>query len=276
MMSPDGKYVWNGHEWVAVAVSSTDAGHLGVFPSWSQIAEPPAPAAAVPARPVAVQPPAIQYPPHVSNPLDYSAGGAVTPLWEQRPKSGMTNYLYIGAGAIAVVVVLVLLNTWGPLLWSLAFGAPEAPIVVKPTPPLPALTARTEYARADRFVTRILNPAMTDLNQAMTLYRQTCTGALTTSCQNNIIATEAQVKNTMSLIDHAQIPVCISGSVARMSAELAGMDKALQAANKAYNDNSQPQLAQALAQFAAASRQLPADNAATVAKTGCDTQATGP
>ena len=91
MMSPDGKYVWNGHEWVAVA-SSSDAGHVGVFPSWNTITVEPVEAAAP--RPVAVQP-AIQYPVQ-ANPLDYRAGGAVTPLWERQPKSGMTNYLYIG------------------------------------------------------------------------------------------------------------------------------------------------------------------------------------
>ena len=274
MMSPDGKYVWNGREWVAVA-SSSDAGHVGVFPSWNQIAvEPAAPVAPAPRR-VAVQP-AIQYPAQAANPLDYSAGGSVTPLWEQQRKSGMTNYMYIGAGAIAVVVAVVLLNVWGPLLWALMFGAPEAPIVVKPTPPLPALTARTDYARADRYVTRILNPAMTDLNQAVTLFRQTCTGALTGSCQKSIDATEVQVKNTQSLIDQNAIPVCISGSVARMRADLAGMDTALQAASKAYNDNNKPQLAQALSHFGASSKPLTGDFATATAKAGCDTQPSGP
>ena len=271
MMSPDGKYVWNGHEWVAVA-SSSDAGHVGVFPSWNTITVEPVEAAAP--RPVAVQP-AIQYPVQ-ANPLDYRAGGAVTPLWERQPKSGMTNYFYIGAGAIAVVVALVLLNMWGPLLWALAFGAPEGPRVAKPTPPLPALTARSDYARADRFVVHILNPAMTDLNQAVTLFRQTCTGSLTTSCQNSIQATQAQVKNTMSLIDHAQIPVCIAGGVAKMRADLAGMDIALQAAAKAYSDNSKPALGQALAKFSTSSKPLTADFGTASAKAGCDTQPSGP
>jgi hypothetical protein len=274
MMSPDGKYVWNGREWVAVA-SSSDAGHVGVFPSWNQITvEPVEPVVQAP-RPVAVQP-AIHYPAQVGNPLDYSAGGALTPLWEQQRKSGMTNYLYIGAGAIAVVVALVLLNIWGPLLWSLVFGAPEAPVVAKPTPPLPALTARTDYARADRYVTRILNPAMTDLNQAVTLFRQTCTGALTNSCQKSVDAAEAQVKNTLSLIDHNQVPACISGTVSRMRADLAGMDSALQAASKAYNDNSKPELGQAIARFSTASRPLTADFATATVKAGCDTQPSGP
>ena len=36
MMSPDGKYFWDGQKWVAVA-SASDAGHRSVFPSWNEI-----------------------------------------------------------------------------------------------------------------------------------------------------------------------------------------------------------------------------------------------
>jgi len=267
MMSPDGKYFWDGQKWVAVA-SASDAGHRSVFPSWNEIHvtvadQPVRQPVAVQARPM----PAIQYGPPSSD----------VPLWERAPKSKMSYGIYVAGGFLALLVLFGLISAWGPLIVSYFVAAPEPPRAVTPSPTPPPLTVRSDYARADGFLTYQVTPAMAKVWPAIQLFNETCVN-LTSTCQNAATAALAQVKGVESMIDHAQIPTCIASQVAKVRGELTGMDAAITLAVKAFADNKKTELSTAVSRYRAASKTLNADIAAIskAATARCDTLATGP
>jgi len=251
MMSPDGKYFWDGQKWVAVA-SASDAGHRSVFPSWNEIHVT-----------VADQP--VRQP------------SSDVPLWERAPKSKMSYGIYVAGGFLALLVLFGLISAWGPLIVSYFVAAPEPPRAVTPSPTPPPLTVRSDYARADGFLTYQVTPAMAKVWPAIQLFNETCVN-LTSTCQNAATAALAQVKGVESMIDHAQIPTCIASQVAKVRGELTGMDAAITLAVKAFADNKKTELSTAVSRYRAASKTLNADIAAIskAATARCDTLATGP
>jgi len=268
MMSPDGKYFWDGQKWVAVA-SASDAGHRSVFPSWNEIH------VTVADQPVAPLPVAVQARPAPA--IQYGPPSTDVPLWERAPKSKMSYGMYVAGGLLAVLVLFGLISAWGPLIASYFVAAPEPPRAATPSPTPPPLSVRSDYARADRFFTYQVTPAMSKVWPALQLFNETCVN-ITSSCQNAAVAALAQVKGVESMIDHAQIPSCIATQVARVRGELTGMDAAITLAVKAFADNKKTELSTAVSRYKTASKTLGADIAAIskAATARCDTQATGP
>jgi hypothetical protein len=275
MLSPDGKWVWDGTQWQPIAQ------HESVFPSWqSAVAvEPATPVAPVPAPvPMPMPTPALVQP--VNPALYYPQSAPAAPLWKQKePKqTGMNYALYFAAGIVGIVIILIVLNSVFPL-WLLLPG-PKAS-AARPSPqasPLPALTQRSDYARADYFANVLLAPQLRTLNPALTMVAQQCTRNLTNSCQDALNAVDPQIKSTLALINKTSLPLCVAPPVAKLKADINNMESALQVATSAYDQNQGSALAFAMGTFvkyrAVFSADIPAIS--SVAKAHCDTTETGP
>lgn len=286
MLSPDGKWVWDGQQWQPIAQ------HESVFPSWQSISVEPASPAAAPAGPAAspfpVQAPVpTPYPvraPAVVQPINpallYPQAQTETPLWERgrEARPGMTpNYLYFVAGLVVIVIVLVVLNSVFPL-WLLLPGPKPPPAPASPRPsPLPALSQRSEYARADYFINTVLPTKLTPLQPLLTDVAQQCTRQLTNSCQAALTAVDPPLQATASLVAKSQVPLCISPAVATLKGDLKGLSDAVAVENKAFADNRPADLQAGARGFAHYQATLAADLAALgrASKT-CDPRVTGP
>jgi hypothetical protein len=273
MLSPDGKWVWDGSQWLPLADPST-ASHHAVFAAWNGVrVEAPV---AVEAAPV----PLPQAPrPAVRPVLTYAAPAPAPdeplPLWRQQTSTGLNKYLYIVAGVIAVVVLAIVVNSFGPFTLPWMQTASSGPTVAAGPPPL---TTRSGYAQADRFFTGFLAPAMDDMNQRMATTHETCVGALTISCQEAVTETDNEAQVLLTLVDHAAVvPSCISAPVTKFRADLSKMHGDLQAAMKGFAGNNTFQTNDALAHYAGDAKAVPADYAAiSAARATCDTSVTGP
>ncbi len=274
MMSPDGKYVWDGQQWVPVA-GGADAGHRSLFPSWNATHAEVAGAPAAP-PPTLFRPKraaGIVYQPTIADPN----APVETPAWDRTPRGKARWGMYIGAGLVALILLGVFINTWGPLVVAYFVPAPEPPRVVKPSPAPPDPTVRSDYARADNFVTYWLKPAMATAAPAIQLYSESCV-ALTQSCQNAANNALTQVQNVEAVVDQAQLPLCAAPQLAKIRADLAGMDAGLTSAVKALDNNNKGLLLQGLAKFRGSQKLITGD-VSTLVKTiaaRCDSEPAGP
>src|SRR5579872_2771299 len=132
MLSPDGKWVWDGTEWKPIPQREA------LFPSWQSIAVDPAapvaPAAQPAGAPVQVAAPVALSAPALTQPVDpglaYAPYGLSmpesAPPWRSVPKpTGMNMYYYLIAGVVGIVIILVVLNSVFPL-WLILPG-PKPP-----------------------------------------------------------------------------------------------------------------------------------------------------
>ncbi len=275
MMSPDGKYVWDGQNWVPVAGGGGDAGHHSLFPSWNAAH---AEAAGAPAAPPPTlfrpkRPDGIVYQPVITDPN----APAETPIWDRTAKGKARWPMYVGAGLVTLIVLAVFINSWGPLIMAYFVAAPEPPRVVKASPTPPDLAVRSDFARASSFATYTLTPAMATAAPAFQLFSESCV-ALTQSCQNAANNALTQVKSVEAVLDQAQVPLCVAPLVAKIRADLTGMDAGATSAVKAFDSNNKGLLGQGLSKFRTASRPLTGDISALSKSlaTRCDGQAAGP
>ncbi len=273
LISPDGEWVWDGEQWQPVQ-KPQEVSHQAVFSAWKGIAAEKAQPeyVAQAARPTQAQTPAA--PPVIDNPFQVAAAPDI-PLWQQTPKSGMTKYLYIAAGLIAVVVAFYFLSSLSSITWPWTPAPPPGPIPVTPTP---QLTARTDAARADLFYSRVLTPSLRAMNQSVPLMRVTCTGGLTFSCENDINDADKDLKHVIFVIDHQVVPACIAKLVTKVRLDLTAMDSVIPTMLLAFQDNSSGELTQGLSAFATANGPLGADILAIGAaqKNVCSSQLVGP
>lgn len=291
MLSPDGKWVWDGQQWQPIAQ------HESVFPSWQSIAaEPAAPAApAAAASPFPLQAPvptpypaAAAYPvqaPAVVQPMNpallYPQAQASTPLWQRgrEAKPGMMpNYLYFVAGLVVIVIVLVVLNSVFPL-WLLLPGPKAAPAPPAPkASALPALTQRSDYARADYFITVVWPSTDRTFAPAVTAVAQQCSRQLTNSCQDALTAADPELTKVLAVIDSSSMPLCVDRQFAKLRSDVAGMQSAVKLANKGYTDNQASELTSAMRTYNASIYSLGGDlqSMSQVAASQCDTRDTGP
>ena len=265
MLSPDGKWVWSGTEWLPIA------GHGAVFAAWNSIRVDPVETAPQVAQPVAapapMPAPVMQYAP-------VQPDVEAVPLWQEQRSTGLNKYLYIVAGVIAIVVAVVAVNSLGiQFPWSVS--APEGPSRNTFVPP--PVAVRSDAGRADNVLAGLLAPPMLALGQDVEIVKETCYGTLTEACQNAVTAADNQVKSVLATIDHATIPVCIATNMTKLRVDVASMDDALQLAIKGYKDSQGPEVTQGVSRLVAPAQRAQADAAAgTTQKAKCDTQHTGP
>ena len=229
MLSPDRKWVWDGRQWLPVADPNAPA-HQGVFKAFD-VATKDLPPPVVDVRPVPVQMPYT-----VSRP----AKGKQQPqplgvLWD-RPKTGLNRYLYIAAGGLVAVIALVL------VLQYVEIGLPTTSAVQSPRPtasPVPALSARSDAARADRYMNGILFPALNNLNDTLTPVARFCHTVMTTVCGAAVPPADRDMKAVLKVMDSTTglVPGCISAGVAGMRRDLGAMDVNLVGASTAFDNN---------------------------------------
>lgn len=269
MLSPDGKWVWDGTKWLALADPST-ANHHAVFAAWNSV-RIEAPVAPEPARPAPVQVRAVA-------PVVTYAAPAVEadapPLWQQQPSTGLNKYLYIVAGVIAVVVVAVVVNSFGPITLPWMQNTSSSPDAAAGPPP-PA--TRSGYAQAERLISALLAPAMNDMDQRIVTTRETCVGPVTVSCEDAVTETDNQAQALLAVIDHETVPFCIATPVARLRADVSKVHDDLKATLKSFAGNNSFQTNDYLARYASAVQALRPDFAAiSAAKPSCDIALVGP
>lgn len=263
-LSPDRKWLWDGKQWLPVAAPA--AGPLAPVAPPIQAAVPVAEPVAVPVAPAPAY--VVPYPAKPPEPQ-----AAEVPLWEQRPSTGLNKYLYGVAGVVVLLIAALYLNSLGTITLPWMATAESRP-TPKPTPPL---TERSDYARADRFLSALLAPALADMNQSIGTLQTTCGGAMTVSCQSALVGADSQIKSVLSMVDRERVPTCIAAPVSKIRSDLASMDAAVKIGLQGYKDNQNGALTQALSGFSAAGKALTADvNAANAQKASCDTQIVGP
>jgi hypothetical protein len=316
MMSPDGKWVWDGQKWIPVAV------HESVFPAYNEataaaaepatplaettvaatMVEPPVnpfagPRAASPfvgpdsASPFASPPPASPFSaatathapavvsPPIIQPTSYTRRGA-TPPWQAWAAggSGRSRTMYMGAAFIAVAIGVILLIYFGlsqlPFLRTSNDGTPPNPSPAASA--TPELAVRSDFAIAQRYITSNLSPHIQLLQIPMTSENQACNGTLSFSCQQGLQAMQQMLPNALVAFDAAP-PSCIARQVAKVQADLLGIQAAVNLGLKAYTDNNRNELITAIHQYNASGRPFQADIAAvSKAQAACDGQAEGP
>jgi hypothetical protein len=270
MLSPDGKWVWDGRQWLPVAR------HEAVFPAWSVVTVEHAEAAHQVAAPApAPEPiPEIGDEPEAEETVNYYVqADSSKPAWE-RTSLGLNRYMYVAIGVVVLLVISIALASMGPiqLPWMASSTVTPRP---SPTPPI---TFRSDYALADRFLNGFVAPAMANLNQSQTIVNEVCNGLLSLSCRDDMTDTDRQVKNVILVIDRQTVATCIAGPVARMKLDLTSMDTGLHLALQGYGDNKASELAQGLAGYRSAAQTLVVDRAAAASaqKAVCNTQLSGP
>jgi hypothetical protein len=229
MMSPDGKWVWDGHQWIPVADPTAQG---------QQAVSSPFDAASMNGPVMMASPPAA-----VQVQVPYSVGPAPVSarpagqLWD-RQQTGLNKYLYIGAGAVALLIVLVLVGQFAGLI-SLPFGTSPAANSLSPETSTPALSARSDFARADRVMKTVVTPALAGLNDTLGPLDQGCHGTLTIACSSTLAPADREIKHAIALIDAVQptVPPCLGSNVAAIRRDLSGMDVNLGLMQTAFTKN---------------------------------------
>jgi len=267
-LSPDGRWVWDGQKWQPVPVVVGDL--AGVSP----VAAPVVVAHLATPAPVAV----AYAPPQVQAPvLPYAvptAEASEVPLWVEKPRQGISMYLFAGAALVVLIMAMMALNSLHlvRLPWEKESYIPPAATPVAP------MAIRSDYARADRFINVNLAPAVTAFNQTLPALAQSCTGTLSAGCQQSITASDQQLKKVLAVIDRGAFPPCIAPGVSKVRADFAAMDDGLQLALKGFEDNKIAGVSQGLAKFGAAGPALSADAKALdlALHSQCSPDRTGP
>jgi len=291
-LSPDGKYVWDGSKWQPIADSSEQV-HKGVFAAWNSIhVEPADPVAELAQRaPVQVQAPAAM-PVQVAPPMqmeapppeiDYSYtvnDPTITPLWLKSSSTGVSKYLYFGAGLVVVVIVLMILNSLNFMSLPFIGAGSSTDQAAKPSPTPSAYTpatVRSEFSRADGFLNGSLGPALDDLVQPISAM-QSCNGTLSNACFDAMNGAAPPLKNVLAVIDRGPIPQCIAAPMKALRSDFANMQIGLTRALKGYNDNQRAELDSGLYAFVRNAQALSADAKAVdqAEKALCTTDPEGP
>jgi hypothetical protein len=201
---------------------------------------------------------------------------AVVPLWQEAPRQGISIYLFAGAALVVLIMAMMALNSMN--IVRLPWQSADLPPARSTAAPTPLLAERTEYARANRFLTYSLTPAVAALNLTLPPVGQSCNGTLSNSCRDAITAADQQVTKVLAVVDHGEIPPCIARGMSKLRADFATMDTGLQLALKGFKDDSKAEVAQGLAGFGSAGPALQADSKAVdqAVKTQCGTERTGP
>jgi hypothetical protein len=233
------------------------------------VAAAPSVAVAIPYSPPAIQAPAPIY--------VAPAAEAITPLWQQPARSGVSLYLYVVAAAVVLVMVMIVLNSLNVI--RLPWPGSASTSDTRPTAsPIPQLTVRSDYARADSFLNYSLAPALVALNQTVPAISLSCNGTLSNSCLDSIKATDKQLKHVLSVIDPGNIPPCIATSMGKLRIDFSGMESGLTLAQSGFKENKKNLVAEGLSRFGSLGQAVAADAKSVdqALKSQCNTQVVGP
>jgi hypothetical protein len=246
--------------------------------NWEPVAAAVIPQAVAPApRPVAA--PVYVAPEEVLMPSPSYNFPVATPIaapW-QKPARGAKTYILVAGGVVVLIMVMMVLNSLSVVPFHLFESAatPTARPVATPQPPS---TARTDFDRADRFLNQLLTPAIGGLNDSWQPLFATCNGPLSASCLAAIKVTDQAMNKILSVIDHNDVPLCISSGMVKVRKDAVAMEAGLQIALKGFQDNNAAETKAGLSQFGSVARTFGVDMTAVdvAQKTLCDTQEVGP
>jgi hypothetical protein len=247
-VSPDGKWIWDGQKWLPIPEPSWEPAAGALIPQVAVVAAPVQ--RAVHASPLEIPPPepaAFAYPVAVTE-------APVTPLWEEPVRSGKTMYIYVGAAAVVLVMLMILLSSnviQVPWPGGSSNTASQSP---RPT--------TSDYARADLLSTT-LAPALVKVGPTLSALQTACTGTLSNGCLTALNLARQQMADLLSTIDHGDVAPCIAGGTAGLRFDIQSMAGGLDMSLKGYGDNNGAEVYQGIYRFAYFDRSLKAD-AATI------------
>jgi hypothetical protein len=232
-ISPDGKWIWDGQKWLPIPP-----------------AEPGAPAAAIPYSAPEPEPAAA---------FVYSPAEVSPPLWQQPAgPTQLSPYRIAAAGAVVLVLVLVLLNATNiiSIPWPWADSGPTVTMIHASPKPIVS-----DYVLADRFLNLELGPAIVTLANTLPPVKASCAPAtnLSSACHTSINATNTQMLNVLSVIDHAGIPNCIAVGTKALRNDLQGMAGGIGVALHGFQDSSSDEVNTGIYHFAFVAQSLQTD-----------------
>ena len=243
-VSPDGKWIWDGQKWLPIPEATWEPAAAALIPQVAVVAAPVR-------RVVQVSP--LEIPP--PEPAAYSYPVAVvetpvTPLWEEPVRSGKTMYIYVGAAVVALIMVMVLLNSNViQLPWP---GGTSSTASQSPRPTI------SDFARADR-LNATLAPALVKVGPTLPALQSACTGTLSSACHTALNAARQQMTDLLSAIDHGDVPPCIAAGTTATRFDLQSMADGLDMSLNGYQDNNGAAVYQGVYRFGYFGRSLKAD-----------------
>jgi hypothetical protein len=184
----------------------------------------------------------------------------------------------LGAAFIAVALGVIVAIYFGLSQLPFLRAANEQP-TPSPSPtatPIPELTARSDAALADRYVTSYFNPAMNDLATAVQHSSAACAGVLSVSCQQALKGLDATLKPTIAALAQP-VPPCIAPQVAKVRADVNSIQAAVTHELQSYDTNNVDQLRVGIKNYNIANHSLTYDAPGVfAAQKLCDDQPYGP
>ncbi len=264
-ISPDGKWIWDGQNWQPLPETTWEPAAGAVIPEAVAVTAPAKPRfqpalVEIRPQPAIVRKPVASYPIAPYPAADVAVVEApVTPLWAEPAGSNRTIYMYAGAAAVLLVMLMMVLNSTNviQLPWpggtSSAAGSTTQP---SPTP------KTSDYARADRFLNVFLTPALPSVGHTLPALQSACTGTLSSGCLTALNAARQQMTDILSTIDHGDVPLCIAAGAKTARFDLQSMADSLDMSLNGYQDNNGAEVFQGIYRFAYFGRALKPDAAA--------------
>jgi hypothetical protein len=201
---------------------------------------------------------------------------SATPLWVEKPRQGISMYLFAGAAVVVLIMAMMALNSLN--IVRMPWQSSDEQTQAGPTPsPMPSLTSRSEYARAERLVKSTLTPAMAELKEPFSQVLTVCYD-INTTCRDSVTTSDQRLKKVIAVIDRSDIPPCMALRVGYLRTDLVQMDAALQLVLKGIADNQKSVAAEGMSHFSSLTPVLSTDATAVIqaANTQCSTDTTGP
>jgi hypothetical protein len=254
-VSPDGKWIWDGSQWQPLPEATWEPAAEVVIPQAVAVAAPIQ--QRVQFSPVEIQPqPAAFSYPVAGYPV---ADAPITPLWAEPARSGRPLYIYAGAAAVVLIMLMMVLNSTNIIQLPWPGGtANSAGPTIRPSP-----TPKTsDYARADRFLNVYLAPALPSVGHTLPALQSACTGTLSSGCLTMLNAAKQQMTTLLSTIDSGDVPPCIAAGAKAARLDLQSMADGLDMSLNGYQDNNGAAVYGGIYRFAYFGRSLKADPAA--------------
>ena len=184
-------------------------------------------------------------------------------LHAKLPHLSERTWILSGLAALGAVALL------GTMVEAMTHGHHAAAPSGANAGPAPSKSG-SERARADRFLTYSLAPAVTEAGQAISPLGLNCNTAFSRTCQDAINAADLQIQMSIATIDRGAAPACLAEPVKKVRGDLQTVHEALQNALAGFPSNNHDAVAAWVAKAIGAGQPLPGDNAAaTAAKSTC-------
>jgi hypothetical protein len=250
-ISPDGKWIWDGHQWQPLPETTWEPAAAAVIPQAVVAAIPVQRRVQQPA-PLEIQPQPAAY----SYPVDETP---LTPLWVEPAKSGLNIYMYAGVAAVVLIMLMMILNSTNLIQLPWPAGASNS---TGPTIRAASTPKTSDYARADRFVNVYLAPALPSISHTLPALQTACTGTFSSGCLTALNAAKQQMTTVLSTIANGDVPSCIAGGANTARFDLQSMADDIDMSLNGYQDNNGAQVYQGIYRFAYYGRSLKGDVAA--------------